>query len=861
EGRQVNTFLLDVLCLCATSEKNAAGEQLLAPQECDQCSQSLLQPWCLLWDENEMSKDKRRNLLLKQYYATLNESEMKDVFADAICDPLDINSPDFNSDMYLSKRLKEYNISQLMEEEQQLYKQIQSLDSEMQTLVYENYNKFINATETVRKMSANFDKMEEELKRLSENVEAITTRSEEISSNLKVRREELTKLSNTHSVLQKLQFLFDLSPRMKACIASSEYIDAVKYYLRAEQTLERYRHFPSIKAIDEECCHILNQLKGKLHNQFTSDETSQQKLVESIELLLQLKESPEQLANEYLSFYKRKMDSILSELQYQIELNAKFDSNSHPNNLMDVLEFIDLACNSLLGNLSSLITSFDEVFLKNISTSNFDESTLIKQLNSFVDEIMGQFLRKIKTRLMNEKLNAFETSIFVRALDRFYRRVQKVNKIYPYSDFLGQSLSVVQEAAESQCKKVFEISKEGFIDHITNVRHAIVTSFTSRENKERINLSDILITLETSISEHIKLSISGLTNFINSETSFSQRTSFREEFSENVREAVVIPYLHFIISHSLEYKRASIAPPTQLVLLLSRLCLDLENSIIQYLISFTDEKFNVTFNRNSPTVKELRKDARDSGQQLLDHFVRLEGQNISQMIKKSVETRDWLSTVEPRSVRSVMKRVVEDISDIDAQVSQLYEEGCRTDRSSDSSRSRRAFSIVGIASKSFNKSNWSSYGASSIDNSLISNIQKLFSEKIEIFSSVEFSKLSVISGIIKIGLKTFLECVRLTTFSRYGLQQVQVDAYFLQTHLWRFVTDENFVHNLLEEVLISAVHRCLDPVMMEMSVVEKICEVTPLTGNLRIYKLKELNALQIPLLSLKIKGDLIQLKE
>ena len=41
----------------------------------------------------------------------------------------------------------------------------------------------------------------------------------------------------------------------------------------------------------------------------------------------------------------------------------------------------------------------------------------------------------------------------------------------------------------------------------------------------------------------------------------------------------------------------------------------------------------------------------------------------------------------------------------------------------------------------------------SVDNSLMSNIQKLFSEKIEIFSAVEFSKVSVLTGIVKISLK------------------------------------------------------------------------------------------------------------
>lgn len=42
---------------------------------------------------------------------------------------------------------------------------------------------------------------------------------------------------------------------------------------------------------------------------------------------------------------------------------------------------------------------------------------------------------------------------------------------------------------------------------------------------------------------------------------------------------------------------------------------------------------------------------------------------------------------------------------------------------------------------------------STVDSSLISNIQKLFSEKIEIFSPVEFSKLSIATGVIKIALK------------------------------------------------------------------------------------------------------------
>lgn len=64
------------------------------------------------------------------------------------------------------------------------------------------------------------------------------------------------------------------------------------------------------------------------------------------------------------------------------------------------------------------------------------------------------------------------------------------------------------------------------------------------------------------------------------------------------------------------------------------------------------------------------------------------------MIRKSVETRDWLSTIEPRNVRAVMKRVVEDVTSIDAEVGSLYEEGSRKAHSSG-----RHFAIQVISQK------------------------------------------------------------------------------------------------------------------------------------------------------------------
>lgn len=108
-------------------------------------------------------------------------------------------------------------------------------------------------------------------------------------------------------------------------------------------------------------------------------------------------------------------------------------------------------------------------------------------------------------------------------------------------------------------------------------------------------------------------------------------------------------------------------------------------------MSTADELFNVqqhTSRDNAVTPEsEICENFQKTAQNLLNHYVRIQGLAVSQMLRKSVETRDWLHTIEPRTVRAVMKRVVEDVTAIEAQVSALFDDNDgQIDRSSDSSR-------------------------------------------------------------------------------------------------------------------------------------------------------------------------------
>jgi hypothetical protein len=366
-----------------------------------------------------------------------------------------------------------------------------------------------------------------------------------------------------------------------------------------------------------------------------------------------------------------------------------------------------------------------------------------------------------------------------------------------------------------------------FADSLTKVRQNLTTPKLISQDDSSKNLNELLNSLVITIVEKIKGVLQDLVAFIQPEINFAQKPQFKDSFCvDNVREGLIVCFMHHLTATARSYcaiVASDLKIPPTLLLLLSKLCLDFRNGSVSFLLSQTDEVFQINPKQNVALTNEneISMTMQESAQELLNSYVRIQGLNVSQMLRKSVETRDWLHTIEPRTVRAVMKRVVEDISAIDATVALLYEDqGNNTEHSSDSSRKTHSISV----SRHQYRSNWSSLTPNHLDSTLVSNMHKLFSERIEIFSTVEFNKVSILTGIIKISLKTFMECVRLKTFSKYGLQQIQVDTHYLQLYLWRFVADENLVHFLLDEILGSAVHRCLEPILMEPSVVDIICE-------------------------------------
>ncbi len=64
--------------------------------------------------------------------------------------------------------------------------------------MYENYNKFIAATDTIKKMRVDFRGMEAEMDRLAEKMSTITSASARVSDALRNQRKRVAELSGSY---------------------------------------------------------------------------------------------------------------------------------------------------------------------------------------------------------------------------------------------------------------------------------------------------------------------------------------------------------------------------------------------------------------------------------------------------------------------------------------------------------------------------------------------------------------------------------------------------------------------------------------------------------------------------------------
>lgn len=238
-----------------------------------------------------------------------------------------INSQNFDPNKYLQSFLKTNNIKSLIQKNIELEQDIKSYDQDIQSLVFENYNKFIISIETVKKMKENIIKVDEKLKVLDTSMQKINGLVSKIDDNLKVKRNEIQKLDTVNKDLQKLKKICEFPHILKNDIQQfkamsnnntlnyeSLFTNSIDYYKNCFSLLTKLKTEPLIKPIYFDSISNIEEMRSIIWNMQGNKGVKASEMRFIMKKLLIVIEDKELVLKNYLKFIKEQLISNLKSI-------------------------------------------------------------------------------------------------------------------------------------------------------------------------------------------------------------------------------------------------------------------------------------------------------------------------------------------------------------------------------------------------------------------------------------------------------------------------------------------------------------------------------------------------------------------
>ncbi|KAM0948467.1 putative vacuolar protein sorting-associated protein [Dioscorea sansibarensis] len=729
-----------------------------------------------------------------------------------------INSLSFDPDVYMNLLIQKSNLEGLLQKHVEMAAEIKNLDTDLQMLVYENYNKFISATDTIKRMKNNISGMESSMEHLLEKIMSVQSRSVTVNTSLFEKREHIEKLHRTRNLLRKVQFIYDLPSRLGKCIKSEAYADAVRFFTGAKPIFEAYGEssFQDCKKASEEAMQVVIQnLQEKLY----SDSEPIEARAEAVVLLKQLNFPVDSLKTKLLE----RLEEFLLRFQMESEIvegivedsgeSSKIGKASDPVPTKPPTVSTDQAS---INEFSKMVHAFLIIFPDT-------EKRLIELSQDLFSRRYGSIRKKIEKRISSANLLAM---LRVVSAD-----VAVVDEVLPEAALPVFSL----EAASDIIRNYISSS---FTHLLLEISESLTRTQPSLE--EGSKESPLQIALESSKKAVIQGSMGLLLDFrqlIEDNVGLAKlrdliidlvQEGFQDFFQKLEQSFLLLSgrananNLDSTIVDSIQVDKVQAG----LILVAAQLSVFIEQSAVPRIM----EEIAVSFSggglrgyENGPAFVpgEICRLFRASGEKLLHNYVNMKTQKISILLKKRFTTPNWIKHKEPREVHMFVDLLLQELEAIGVEVRQILPHGLiRRHRHSDSTGSTNSSRSNPIREDKTARSN--SHRARS--QLLESHLAKLFEQKMEIFTKVEYTQESVISTIVKLCLKSLQEFVRLQTFNRSGYQQIQLDIEFLKNPLKEFVDDDAAIDFLLKEINHAAHERCLDPIPLEPPIVDKLIQ-------------------------------------
>ncbi|KAL5791936.1 hypothetical protein ACOSP7_000530 [Xanthoceras sorbifolium] len=752
-------------------------------------------------------KAKRMRDLLSSFYApgpsTSTNSSPKFTSLDAI------NASSFDAYQYMNLLVQRSNLEGLLQRHVEMAAEIKNLDTDLQMLVYENYNKFISATDTIKRMNSNIVGMEMNMEQLLQKIKTVQSRSDGVNTSLFEKREHIEKLHRMRNLLRKVQFIYDLPARLGKCIKSETYADAVRFYNGAMPIFKAYgdSSFQDCKRASEEAIAIIiKNLQGKLF----SDSESIQARAEAAVLLKQLDFPVDSLKAKLLE----KVEQSLGDLQLK---NDDISSKIDPSKQENISESVSITHEASVREFVEAIRAYQVIFpdsetqliklARDLVTKNFEtaEQYGTKWIRSA--DLLGVL------RIIWADVLMLDEALHEALLSEFSLEAAQIT----VKNYVASTFSHLLHNISDALTKVYVGQKEGIEEHSLQV------ALEAGKKAVLQGSMDVLLDFRQLLDDDLGLLV-------------KLRDLTIDWVQEGFQDFFRVLHDQFLLlsgRNNSSGQDQSLMEGAQgdkvlagLVLVLAHLSVFVE----QIAIPRITEEIAASFSggsergyRNGPAFVpgEICRFFRSAGDKLLHHYINMRTQRISVLLRKRFTAPNWVKHKEPREVHMFIDLFLQELEAVENEVSQILPQGLvRKHRRTGSNGSTNSSRSNPLRDDKLSRSNTQRARSQLLE----THLAKLFKQKVEIFTKVEYTQESVLTTIVKFSLKSLQEFVRLQTFNRSGFQQIQLDIQFLRTPLKEPVEDEAAIDFLLDEVIVAASERCLDPIPLEPPILDKLIQ-------------------------------------
>ncbi|GMH91064.1 hypothetical protein TrST_g10008 [Triparma strigata] len=739
--------------------------------------------------DSESDDEMRRNIMASYYGKGLNEqatppqpthTASSDLGVSLPSPPSSSSSSDplssstFDPLSYSRNLLTTSSTDELLTHSTSLYTTSLSLDSTMQTLVYENYSKFISATDEIRCIGESTGLALSGMRRLVDGSKEIEERNRMVEEELKEGREEVDRLWRVKVKVEKLSVIRTLEERLKGFIEKRKFKDASLMWERERGVLVEHRErFKILDNIYLQCSSLINTMILRLKKTVSIGSPASYRWWFNISrAVMVMGEGSEEFRTRVEELAERDFRR-----EYEGEGVERMLEGLGGFKRLGRRCFGDCDVSRAFGQIieswkSSMMVKCDE------NSEGIEEEC---------EQVRG-CVAKFGVEEWDRKIKGVTVRIIKRLTAVAFRKLRV------------ETIEMIENWMSTPSSELIKILKKSHNETLKSLRRGNVESEEFRKGvTEEARLYVIWV---AGVLEGVGGGGSGKV-VVGSPVSEEYMDDLNTSMMSRHEAAVTEDPFNVPLTTLMEKAEGKRKEENYLPLKVAVICREAEGVLIE---SASKGVGKVTGGGSEDIDTDGAVSLRFSmaASECLSRYTCDRGHAAARALGMGVGSRTG------RRTWTLGEKVVRGVRGGVGVMLKIIKEVCMETGGRFGGLRRSAPAKVVVEGVGFSGATYGGGGGVGQQRSggLAMDIEKLFAEKIVVYGSVEFSRESVVLGVFKIAMQSLLLAARQARFSVNGLTQVQVDIALLRHLLPHYLSEHAVVDKIMDNVLAGCAYRC-----------------------------------------------------